>query len=114
MDFDTLNGDDLNRAIAARLRWREITPGKWLRPLDHNSTPRMVMTKLSNWADHPGFAMQHLIDDHFGFTISYDPSGVLLLWFDSGESRSFEGEQAWHQLQLTLIRAWLKWRAEKA
>jgi hypothetical protein len=113
MDFDTLDGDDLNRAIATQLRWREITPGRWLRPLDNNSTPRMVMTKLSDWSEHPGSAIQHLIDDGFGFTVSYDPTGSLMLLFDSGDSRSFAGERAWHHLQLTLIRAWLKWRTSE-
>ncbi len=111
MDFDNLDGDALNRAIAARLRWREIMPGKWLRPLDNNSTPRMVMTKLSNWAGQPSFAIQHLIDDGFGFAITYNPNDELLLTLDSSELQTFTGDQAWHNLQLTIIRAWLKWRA---
>ncbi len=109
-DYETLGGDDLNRAIAESLRWFEHSPGKWLQPVDHNTTPQLKFVPLPDWANAPGLVLQHIIDDGFLFAIVHEQTGSLTLQVQTGETWTFDNDTAWNDLHLRLIRAWLQWK----
>ena len=109
-NYETLSGDDLNRAIAESLRWFEHTPGKWLQPVDQSTTPQLKYVELPDWANTPGLVLQEIVNDGFQFAIVHDQPGTLTLQVASGASWTFQADTGWYDLHLRLIREWLQWK----